>query len=235
MLEDAIAATFDFDNDGLVEFDYLVGFGGSLDPQEDYHRIGFVLRSHESGRNLAANGSRIPFQSGELVSSTNPPVANEGGGNQVSLGGYDQVRSFPGAEWRYYDVAKNLPGAYWRNRTELLFGIRFALEDGLHYGWIRFTRPDTTFTTPFELAAYDWNPLPGEPIAAGLPPAIPLVPQITPEGLRLTWPGSLGNWILEFTDELRPDAEWLPVPGVGGPDIIVEASETHRYFRLRRP
>jgi len=235
LITNVVAASFDFDSDTHPEFDYSAARGPNVQPPQEYYFVSFALRSFGSGHNVQATSIRIPFQSGEPVSADSPLVITEGGGNWVSLGGYHQARTFPGATWRYYDVTKDLPDAYWRSRTELIFGIRFALEDGVHYGWIRFARPDTYFTTPFELASYDWHPIPGEPIGAGLPPVVPIIPQMTPEGLRLTWSGSLAHWTLEFAEELHPDALWQPVPGVGGADVIVDAGETQRFYRLRRP
>ncbi|MBX3731360.1 MAG: hypothetical protein KF791_02060 [Verrucomicrobiae bacterium] len=161
---------------------------------------------------------------------------NPFGGNQLTLLGYDQEDV---GEWVYYDLREQLPEDSFAwvllDQTEVLLGFRFAAFDGVHFGWMRFSRPDTNFTTAFDLSAHDWNPIPGEPIGAGLPPRIPLVSEWTDDGLHLRWPVAVADWTLEFTDTLRPEGDWQPVPEAGGTGVILPPSESQRFFRLRRP
>ncbi|HRI11364.1 MAG TPA: hypothetical protein PLX89_00030 [Verrucomicrobiota bacterium] len=232
ILTSGIAAVFDFDEDEAADFDYFYSasrLGGS---QEEFYRVGLSLRSFGSGRCLRALASRIPFETGEPVSSDSPEVLSEGGSNWLGLGGYDVGRALPGAEWRY--IERNFPGAFWRNRLEVLIGFRFAQEDGMHHGWFRFTRPDTHFTTAFELTEYSWNPAPGEPIAAGVPPSL-LRYEVIEERLRLSWPAEAAGWILESASPLADETYWEEVSGAGATEVILPLGEATRYFRLRRP
>jgi hypothetical protein len=157
----------------------------------------------------------------------------------MALLSYDEAQAFPGAFWRYRDniqLLKNSPKTFFTNKTELLIGFRFAADTGTHYGWFHFTRPAARFTNAFTLAASDWNPLPGEPIGAGQPPVIPVVPTVTPEGqLRLAWPAAIASWVLESSETLGPDAVWQPVPDVATNEVLLPLPETSRFYRLRKP
>jgi hypothetical protein len=116
------------------------------------------------------------------------------------------------------------------------------LEDGRHYGWIRFTREDTLFARPFKLEAWDWNPVPNLPIRAGLPPEIPLNSELTRNEsnepvLRLSWPQAVLQWTLESTTNLVTPIPWETVPtGANWAEVpITSEGEPERYFRLRKP
>lgn len=200
-----------------------------------YYSVGITLRATQFGRPLRATSSRIVFDHGETISSGNPDHFNPGGSTSLPFHAFDESLPGPGLDWIYYDKTKGNANLLANGRTEILIGFRFLGLEAVHYGWMRFTRPDTHFLTFFELSAWDWNPLPGEPIAAGLPPAIPLTPVVTPEGLRLTWPAAVWDWILESSASLGPDAVWEPVPEAYGPEVVVLLPEATRFFRVRRP
>lgn len=129
------------------------------------------------------------------------------------------------------------PPTFWSTATNLLIGCKFNAEDGLHYGWIHLARPDRNFLTQYEVVSQDWNPIPDEPIGVGLPPVIPLGSEVTAEGLRIHWPAALGlaTWLLEMSDSLGPDAEWVPIPEAANGEVLLDPPESMRFFRLRRP
>ncbi|HAB18158.1 MAG TPA: hypothetical protein DCE44_17130 [Verrucomicrobiales bacterium] len=230
-----IAAEFDFNGDGHNEFDYSYAASRFDDPTQEYYRVDLGLRSYGGGKHLKASATRVPFQKDEAISVNSPEFLTEGGSNWIGLGAYDAARFAEGLPWRFVDITKGLPGIFWRNRTEVIIGFRFSVDDGAHFGWFRYVRPDTNFTTAFELAAYDWNPLPGEPIGAGLPPVIPLIPEMAEDGLRLSWPAAIASWILEFTDELGPEAYWQAIPEASGTEILLPPPEVTRFYRMRKP
>jgi len=202
----------------------------------EYYRVFFSLVSTNSGRPLRATPSRINFLADQQIGTDNQEYRDEFGDNSLGFVLFDQ--KFVG-RWEYLDVGAQAPAStlykQLRTRTEFLLGYRFTADDGTHYRWMRFTRPDTHFTTAFDLTSYDWNPLPGEPIGAGLPPVIPLFPEITEEGLRLNWPAAIASWLLEYTDELGPQAHWQPIPEASGTEILLPPPEVTRFYRIRRP
>lgn len=172
----------------------------------------------------------------EAISSANLAYSTEGGVYDLVFGLYQEYRECPGCPWLFFDPDPNSRKNFWKNRLEFYLGIRFQGEDGAHHGWLRFSRPNTEFSTGFDLSAYDWNPLPGEPIAAGRPPVIPVHQEITPEGqLRLSWSPALATWQLEACDHLGPTVEWVPVPEAGGTEALLPLPEGQRYYRLRKP
>lgn len=148
------------------------------------------------------------------------------------MGGYDATRS---DQWQYRDRFDGNPLYWWRRLSDVLIGLRFQLDDGVHHGWIRFSRADTHFTTVFQPQEYDWNPIPDAPIGAGQPPVIPIATEETEQGLRLSWSPSLVTWALESTAALSEDAVWVPVPEATGYEALLEIPDASRYFRLRKP
>ncbi len=203
-----------------------------------YFSVVFRLIPMNTGRPLQASNSRVDFSPGETIGPATREFLGEFGDNWLYLPGFDEAQDDPGTDWRYIDIGPNTPPSFTktlRTKTEFFIGFRFTGDEGQHYGWMRFTRPDTNFLTFFELTAWDSNPLPEEPIGAGLPPAIPLTPTLTSEGLSLTWPAQVWNWILETTESLDPDTVWEPVPDAWGPEVLLALPETNRFFRLRRP
>ncbi len=242
MLESQILFTWDVDGDGTEDIKYLGGVTPLPAPDAIYNGVEFDIITSSSARLLQPVKNRFSFQLGESVGAAAGVFSNGNGGagsdNWMSLLAYDEAQAFPGAFWRYYDKSKGLPAAlnFYTNKTDLLIGFRFAAAMGTHYGWFHFTRPEARFTNAFTLAASDWNPIPGQPIGAGQPPVIPVVPTVTPEGqLRLAWPAALAGWVLEASELLGPGADWQPVPDVSANEVLLALPETSRFYRLRRP
>lgn len=211
-------------------------------PAAIYNAVTVGLNTYGSAKLLKPASSSYTFAASEMVGPESAVFSNGVGGansdNWMVLLGYDESQSFAGAFWKYFDKVKGQPAplSFFTNRTELLIGFQFAGDSGPHYGWFHFKRPDTHFTTGFTLAASDWNPLPGEPIGAGQPPVIPVVPTVTPEGqLRLAWPAAVASWVLESSETLGPDAVWQPVPDVATNEVLLALPETSRFYRLRKP
>jgi len=224
-----------------------VKYVGAVNPMPStdaiYNRVTFQISTADTCRLLQPTANRFVFELGESVGTGAALYSNRNGGgladNWMPLLAYDEAQAFPGAFWRYRDNTKlfdNPALTFYTNKTELLIGFRFAAETGTHYGWFHFTRPEARFTNAFTLAASDWNPLPGEPIGAGQPPVIPVVPTVTPEGqLRLAWPAAIASWVLESSATLGPDAVWEPVPDVVTNEVLLALPETSRFYRLRKP
>ena len=225
----------DVDLDGEVEFRSVARLGGRIIPGTDIqdYTVGIFLLSSELSTPLKATSGRFPFKESEVVSSSSV-VFGIPGANDLIMGGYYEQK-VPGEAWTYFDVHQNDPQNYWKTLTEMLIGVRIAKDDGFHFGWIKFRRPNTTFTTPFEMVEFSWNPLPWEPIAAGRPPVIPLQPEITPEGLKVRWPAVLATWVLESSRSLGSDAEWVAVPEAANGEILLPLPETTRFYRLLGP
>ncbi|MBL9174481.1 MAG: hypothetical protein JNL10_13170 [Verrucomicrobiales bacterium] len=224
------------DQDGGADFrivanaDRLFGFPGTeiLD-----YRVSLQLESEAWSTPLRATPKRIAFRENEEISSQSEVYVVGFNSNLLWMGGYDEVK-FPSEEWNYYDVFKVERENLWRSHNELLIGILTIRNDGSHYGWIRFARSGTGFTTPFELVDFSWHPIAGEPIAAGKPPVIRLKPEVTPEGLKVSWPGISTMWILESSASLGADAEWITIPDATSGEVLLPLPETNRFYRLRR-
>jgi len=194
---------------------------------------------------LRQGADRIHFFLSEVISSESRIFIDEGGGDRLSISAFDNSRLFPGAEWRYFDVGSNVPPdtlyAKIRRLTEFYLGFRFPDDDGVHFGWLKFTRSDTTFTNAFDLTAYEWNPIPEAPIRAGLPPEISVATEVVEDGsgqpvLQASWNPALATWIFETTTDLMPPVTWTEYPAGGTlAEVPLDGGDTHRYFRLRRP
>jgi hypothetical protein len=244
MLESQTVFTWDANGDGTDEVRYL----GAVQPRPGtdhiYNRVEFSLQTFAGLRLVQPAKARFLFQPSEMVGANaltfnNNTGASGGSENWMSLLSYDEAQPFVGAFWRYRDntmLLDNPALTFHTNKTELLIGFQFAADTGTHYGWFHFTRPAARFTNAFTLAASDWNPLPGEPIGAGQPPVIPVVPAVTPEGqLRLAWPAAIASWVLESSETIGPDAVWQPVPDVFTNEVLLALPETNRFYRLRKP
>ncbi len=238
----AVLVTLDVDGDG--ESDATYEHNSAYTPLENtpYYSVSFFLRNTAQLRFLNGAAKQVGFSAGQVVSTTSKVHFDLGNDNYVLLLGYDSAL-FAQVQWNYFDTIQRSPDAvagghaFFTNKTEVLIGFRLtSLEAGtIHYGWVRLTRPDTLFITPFAIASYDWNPLPNEPIAAGEPPVIPLAHEIKSNGLRLSWPAQVSGWILESSEQLGPEAEWMPVPEVNATDVLLSPPEGTRFYRLRRP
>jgi hypothetical protein len=244
LLESQTVFTWDSNADGSDEIVYLAAVALAISTASTYNRIELSLQTFGGFRLLQPVNGRFAFQAAELVGSSTPEFNNNTGAsggseNWMSLLSYDERQDFPGAFWKFFDTTGRLENpalTFYTNKTELLIGFRFLADTGTHYGWFHFTRPAARFTNAFTLAASDWNPLPGEPIGAGQPPVIPVVPTVTGDGqLRLAWSTALVGWTLEASGRVGPDANWEPVPGPFTGEALLPLPETNRFFRLRRP
>ena len=222
----------DLDGDGLIEAKYeaivsVSGIGSSL-------QLGVVTLVVALPGVTTLRGSReeLYFDEGFLVSSDSPANGSPPLSTSARLVIYvsNQNRFL---EWLYVEgTSLDSPG----DRLNVFVGVRFPAEGGMCHGWLKFVRPDAQLPTLFTLDSYDWNPIPGAPIRAGLPPEIPIQPEVLSDGktLRFTWPAALASWILESTADLAPPVVWEPLDSGGGYADIA-ATEQRRFFRLRRP
>jgi len=232
------------DQDGPVLVYHVFSINDSTQSLE-YYSAFFSLITTNSGHTLIASSNRIDFDSGQLIGLGSQDYRDDGGSDRLDISGLDQSRSIFGGPWRYIDAWANIPPSSFqykiRSLTEFYLGFRVAADDGNHFGWLRFARSDTTFTNAFDLTAYEWNPIPGASIRAGLTPEIPLATEVVDDGsgqpvLRVSWNAALATWIFETTTDLTPPVTWTEYPAGGtSADVPLDGDDTHRYFRLRRP
>ena len=123
-------------------------------------------------------------------------------------------------------------------QTNVLVGLRFLGGDSeQHHAWIRLTRPNNKAGTAYQVAGYDYNPVPGEPIPAGLPPPAPeLLATLDPDGnLRLSWDAKYEPYYkLQGRADLSDPDGWLDMPNVFGHTFPVLPDGPTAFFRLTR-
>ncbi|MBL9173672.1 MAG: hypothetical protein JNL10_09075 [Verrucomicrobiales bacterium] len=176
------------------------------------------------------------FSVGDAISTERTVYIDQASGlSWLPISGYIAYMDYESLVWYIFPARGNSPfGA--EGKTDVIVGIRLRVEANVHYGWVRFSRPDAKLETLFSVAGSDWNPVPDVPIRAGFPPEIPIASEILPDsaGVRLSWPPGTSNWILESTRRLSPPVVWEPYPA-GGTYADVPPEEADRFFRLRRP
>jgi hypothetical protein len=233
----ALLVAFDFDADGTRDASFEQwGHRDIVSPP--YYSSGVFLRNSNQLRFLQGTTKEVDFAANQVISRSSKAYVSPGEDNYVTLLAYDsQFINF--VEWRFIDPGFPPPENFYTNKTEVLIGFRLTSRDlgTKHHGWLKFTRPDTRITTPFAVAGYDWNPLPDEPIAAGQPPMVPLAHEATAEGLKLSWPSPMANWVLESSETLGAAEVWRPVPEANGAGTgtLLPPPDGTRFYRLRRP
>lgn len=187
------------------------------------------------GSVILAASPQLPFFEAEAeISVTLSRYTNSlDGSNFLPVSSYVAQLDPPAGVWYFF------PGgglSYTGGKLEFLVGVLVNSDEEAHSGWIRFTRPDLDPENLFSVSGSDWNPIPGAPIRAGLPPEIPVATEVLPEdgGIRLSWAAGVSHWILESTRNLSPPVVWEPYPA-GGTYADVPPEDADRFFRLRRP
>ncbi len=196
--------------------------------------VGYTLAPTESLTFLRANSVGLGFPTEAPISSANHVYQNAAQQNAIALNGYWIEEIIPGTA--IYECSDRSGVESFGNQREALLGYRLNLDDGPHYGWIRFTRPDTEPSTPFTVAGYNYHPLPNEPIGAGQPPTPPPVNTTYDEAagtLSLNWDARFPGVALEYTESLTEPVEWQPVPDASVPPVLLPVPETDRFYRLR--
>lgn len=222
-------AAVDIDINSVDEFQYFADVTG----QGNQRFVSTILIPLSGVEFLRVSRLDPFFGEGAKIDFSTIIYTNSNGNNIVPFTSYIARRDRETGIWTFQDGGLTV-GA--RDRLEAIFGLRFTREGSVYHGWARFTRPDSRPETLFTVAGHDWNPVPDAPIRAGQPPEIPMAAEVLPDGtgLRLTWPPSISNWILESTPSLSPPAEWATYPA-GGTYADVPPEAADRYFRLRRP
>jgi hypothetical protein len=153
--------------------------------------------------------------------------------NGIDLTDYFTINyGFP----RFYECHYMEKPLSWNTLTNGITGIRLQQDDGFHYGWIRFARPDLEPATPFAVADYAYNPIPGAPIAAGEPPPLPPLQVATAEtGLTLSWDARFPGLQLEWAEALEEPVTWQPVAEAADGSAVVPPADANRFYRLRKP
>ena len=230
-----ILAVLDVDGNGHDDVQYYrsVSSGGASGIRRIVGHVTDTILANNAVNYVTPNRKRVFASVGEVIRDSWVVVDLVTG---IGLTAY-VADNDPGGWLHYYmDYPNNLNA-----ETVGILGLRLRMDDGFHYGWIRFTRPDTDVQTAFSVADWDFNPLPGEPIRAGYPPEIPISAEwIQGENqevrVRVSWPLAVSSWVLETTTQLGPSAQWVEYPVGGTPaEIPVGPEEPSRYFRLRKP
>ena len=223
-------AVLDFNGDGLIEFTYRAVVAS----QFDFAVVSSSLLPRSGSSILSASSSAPLFELDAEVSISSVGYTNPLTGSYIlPVSSYVAQLDPPAGVWYFF------PGgglSYTGEKLEIFVGVLVSWNDEAHSGWIRLTRPDLDPENLFSVSGFDWNPIPGAPIRAGLPPEIPVATEVLPEdgGIRLSWAAGVSHWILESTRSLSAPVVWEPYPA-GGTYADVPPEDADRFFRLRRP
>lgn len=207
---------------------------------EDWHNRNF-LNPWGASRVLRSTTQRIPLTYGQVIDGNLKVYSYK-----VAIGTgippkeyFDlfliecRAMSFDGgATWQYQTVTPAF-----EKETEVLLGLKLALADGTHYGWLKLGRPVADLHTPFELRGHAYHPVAGEAIGAGEPPPPPPLQSavVAEDGtLNFSWDPAWGEVLLEWTDNLAVP-NWQPVPDGSVPPVTQLPGDGQRFYRLRRP
>ena len=130
-----------------------------------------------------------------------------------------------------------MSGSEFPTLTDVLVGLRFAGGNGKpHHAWIRLTRPDNNLGTLFQVAGYAHNPLPDEPIQAGLPAPPPPVSSTVDAvngGFVFSWPEKAAPYYkLQTHPDLAPATDWTDVDTGEGHTYAARPDVAQAYYRL---
>ena len=125
-------------------------------------------------------------------------------------------------------------GGEFPNLTVGLAAVRLKSADGMHYGWLKFTRECPYYYLPFQLDSFALHPVPNAPIRAGVVPTPDLSITRTGDLLQISWHPAWREYRLESSPSLDPSATWSPVEGVVNNriDLPMESLLSTGYFRL---
>lgn len=223
---------FDLDGDGADDVLYRQDTAGSSGGPNPTRRAIRYLVTTDPAKFLRSLGTRLHFAPGQAVTSMNA-VEEVSGLSGIELTDYFTINyGFP----RFYECHYMESPNTWNTLTNGIAGIRLQQDDGFHYGWIRFARPDFEPATPFAVVDYAYNPIPGAPIAAGEPPPLPPLQVATGEtGLTLSWDARFPGLQLEWAEALDEPVIWQPVSEAGEGSAVVPPADANRFYRLRKP
>lgn len=120
------------------------------------------------------------------------------------------------------------------NLTIGLAAVRLKSADGMHYGWLKFTRDCPYYYLPFQLDSFALHPVPEAPIRAGVIPTPDLSITRNVDELQLSWHPAWRQYRLESATSLEPTAPWNPIEGVVNNRISIPMASLLAigYFRL---
>jgi len=232
--------SIDIDGYGDRDFRYTIGANGPFGSFPVSWLVGSSINVSGLAKFLRASSEHVFFGLGEVVDDSRQiyqETSSTGVDYNFGMVGYQAESYFPSApdSWQYTTYSTN---PLFENLTEVLLGARLVVNEAVHYGWLRMSRPVADNHTLFEVSGYDWNPVPGAPIGAGEPPGPPPLHAL-PGGegqLLFEWDTAFGEMLLEWTASLTGPVDWQPVPDSSSPPVQLPLAEAgQRFFRLRKP
>ena len=223
--------SIDFNEDGFSDFTHRAVVEVRTD---DIALVGSSLIPRLGADILLASPETPLFAwSGEISTSCIRYTNSLTGARKLPISTYIAQLDPIANVWYFFSADEK---AYTTGMYECFVGVLVTFHDEPHLGWVRFSRPDLNPETLFSVSGYDWNPIPGAPIRAGLPPEIPVATEVLPEGagIRLSWSAGVSNWMLESTRSLSPPVVWERYP-TNGTHADVPREAAGYFFRLRRP
>ncbi len=221
-------AIIDFDGDTQVDASYVL--------EVDRNLVQFYFLNDERATYLAPSKKAAVFPEEGLI-STNSLTVNEAFGFTGVAPDLYAWRFFFMMGFPHYGYNR-FSGGQFPTLTNALVGLRVFLGDNFyHHAWIRLARPDNVAGTPFQVVAYDYNPLPDEPIQAGIPPPAPVLSSTMDDqgNLVLSWPERyVPYYKLQTRPDLPPVPDWADVGTRDDHTHTAPIAAEQAYYRLTR-
>ena len=231
-----VIVSLDLDGNGSPEVQFSVS-ASRLREQPETWSVGLGVNPFRNSRILRPDSQRVAFELGEIVGSARVAITNvfpdppRPPSFSYSIGLLSYSAVFLG-EWVYEPHWDST----FRAEREVLIGMGFGMDDGLHYGWLYFSREVADEHTPFELVSFNVHPLPGESIGAGqAPPLPPIAANKIEDQIEFQWDSRWGDLILESSTNLWSGGPWQTLDHSAGGPVYCSDVEGLRFFRLRYP
>lgn len=229
----SLVTAVDLNNDGIVEFRYIFGQERIRESPEIWEG-GFSIEPVGNNRFVRASASRIDFNPGETINGSRAILTNF-------------ISVFPLPPYKTYDISllrfQALKAEGWRftpgaptgfdSRTNVIFGIRALLDDGVHYGWIQLTRSVNQIDVPFRVSDAKFHPVAGSEVRAGESPPLPeIFSSFTDTGIKFEWDSRWAGLTIESTTNLTSPISWiLEASNITG-QLSLDFTDEIKYFRF---
>lgn len=226
----------DFDRDGTNDFTIPPIFYICQFPTVTVCGISYAIGTLDQSRILCNGWQAAILSAGTSIGETAAisPSWHSAEDVRVAGLGYNSQDGYTG-----------FGGPLMENGGSGYIGVRFRAADGIHYGWIYATIPQTNIIAgaeppPPQYLNWAYETRPNTPILAGAVPAAPVATPrvIRPNQLRLTWQSESGQayqpQTKEQVDAPRMSLDFSVVASSTNSSIDVPITTATRFYRIVR-